>query len=96
MNPPYGHEIGSWIDKLAYSYEIGDVVEAIALVPARTDTAWFRRLRRYPRCFIFGRLSFSGAGTAPFPSVAFYLGNDLARFVASFGDIGDVFTLVDL
>jgi len=95
MNPPYGREIDDWVQKLAEEYEAGNVIEAVALVPARTDTAWFRRLRQYVRCFIFGRLSFSDSGTAPFPSVAVYLGDHVEGFVATFGDIGDVYQVIE-
>jgi DNA N-6-adenine-methyltransferase (Dam)/Protein of unknown function (DUF3102) len=52
LNPPYGRQIDGWIDKLVAEYESGSVTEAIALVPARTDTAWFRRLDRFPICFV--------------------------------------------
>lgn len=95
MNPPYGRTIGDWVDKLVSEYESGAVVEAIALVPARTDTEWFKRFRRYPRCFVFGRLSFSNSGTAPFPSVAVYLGKNLPTFLVEFSSIGDTFQLVE-
>jgi hypothetical protein len=67
LNPPYGHEIDDWIAKLVAEHEAGRVTEAIALVPARVDTEWFRRLDPFPRCFVFGRLTFANAGTpAPF------------------------------
>ncbi len=49
MNPPYGREIGAWVEKLAHEYEAGRVTEAIALVPARVDTAWWRRLPHVAR-----------------------------------------------
>ena len=94
MNPPYGRSIGDWLGKLVKDYEDGEVTEAIALTPARTDTVWFRRLRSYPRCFIWGRLRFSDANSAPFPSMAVYLGSRLNRFVKAFSDIGDVYALV--
>jgi hypothetical protein len=99
MNPPYGDEIGVWVAKLAWEFQAGNVTEAIALVPARTDTAWFRTLRKFPKCFIYGRLKFlSPTGTvnsAPFPSVAVYLGTDLARFANTFREIGDIYTLLE-
>ena len=92
MNPPYGRAIGSWVEKLDGHHRMGDVPEAIALVPARTDTAWFRVLREYPVCFLAGRLRFSGSSTgAPFPSGVFYLGLRLAAFAQQFTDIGDVY-----
>jgi hypothetical protein len=95
MNPPYGRVIGSWVEKLVLEYKAGRVPQAIALLPARTDTRWMARLRDYPRCFLRGRLKFSGhKNSAPFPSVVVALGCDLGKFVAAFGDIGDVYQLV--
>jgi phage N-6-adenine-methyltransferase len=92
MNPPYGKGIGAWVEKLAESHETGDVPEAIALLPARTDTVWLRRLRDYPRCFVSGRLKFSNADQgAPFPSVAVYLGKDVDLFTAAFAPLGDTY-----
>ncbi len=94
MNPPYGDEIINWVRKLKNEYETGGVTEAIALVPARTDTEWFRLLREYAKCFISGRLKFNDAlVSAPFPSVSIYLGSDIERFVKMFGDIGDIYVL---
>ena len=93
MNPPYGREIIKWIDKLCAEYENGGVTAGIALLPARTDTQWFRRLTRYPICLIHGRLHFTGhKSSAPFPSAVVYLGPLLSRFAGSFGAIGAVYT----
>ena len=47
MNPPYGDEIDAWVAKLCEEHQAGRVPEAIALVPARTDTEWFARLRDF-------------------------------------------------
>lgn len=95
MNPPYGDALPKWIAKLVKEFDRERVVEAVALVPSRTDTRWFRSLRAFPRCFIFGRLKFSGQGnSAPFPSMAVYLGNKTGRFVKAFSPIGDVFEVV--
>lgn len=92
MNPPYGREIADWVEKLCEEYESGRVSAAIALVPSRTDTEWFRRFAEYPRCFIWGRLKFGGGdNSAPFPSMAVYLGNDIEKFTEAFGVIGDVY-----
>lgn len=95
MNPPYGTEIVKWVKKLVLEHNQGDVNEAIALVPARTDTQWFSLMRAYPRCFIRGRLKFSGhENSAPFPSAVFYLGANRPRFVEIFSELGDVFERV--
>lgn len=96
MNPPYGREVVAWIEHLCTEYEAGRTTAAIALVAARTDTEWFRRLRNYPRCFIWGRLRFSNQeNSAPFPSMAVYLGPSLPAFLAAFADVGDVYEVVN-
>jgi hypothetical protein len=60
LNPPYGRAIGRWIGKLVDEFENGGVTQALALVPSRPDTRWFRMLRDYPRCFVSGRIRFAG------------------------------------
>ena len=94
MNPPYGREIREWVEKLNDEYNTGNIIEAITLLPARTDTAWFKILRNYPRCFIHGRLKFGNAkSSAPFPSVAIYLGVQQEKFEQVFSELGDVYVL---
>lgn len=70
-NPPYGRVIASWVRKCSEEAAKGALV--VALLPARTDTAWFhdyiyhkaREIR-----FIRGRLHFNESKTAaPFPSM---------------------------
>lgn len=99
LNPPYGREIDAWIEKLVAEHEAGRVTEAIALLPARVDTAWWQRLRDYPVCFVHGRLQFDGpesnGNSAPFPSAVVYMGDELPRFVAAFADIGDTWLRVE-
>jgi DNA N-6-adenine-methyltransferase Dam len=97
MNPPYGDVIGDWTKKLVSEYRAGRVTQALALVPARTDTQWFREFREFPRCFIIGRLKFGDAANgATFPSVVINLGCDHDRFLEVFGAIGDVYELAAL
>lgn len=89
MNPPYGDEVAAWVDRLVQAYEGEEIGEAIALLPARTDTNWFQPLKDHVLCFVKGRLRFSGAeNSAPFPSVVVYMGSDVERFKAVFSDIG--------
>ena len=78
MNPPYGRQIGKWVEKAWREAQAGATV--VCLLPARTDTKWFsvfwdHYLHR-PRHasdevrFLRGRLRFGGAKhCAPFPSV---------------------------
>ena len=89
VNPPYGHGvIGQWVNKLVGEYGAGRVTAAIALLPARTDTRWWRRLQPYPVAFVHGRLRFSGhTNSAPFPSALVYLGADVDRFATAFADM---------
>lgn len=69
MNPPYGAEIGRWVQKAFESSLFGATV--VCLLPARTDTRWWHNyvtlaseIRYLPR-----RLKFGGAAnSAPFPS----------------------------
>lgn len=68
-NPPYGREIGKWVEK-AYreNKEHGNTI--VMLLPARTDTKWFHEYiyHKADVRFIRGRLKFSGAKfNAPFP-----------------------------
>lgn len=53
-NPPYGRETAIWMKKLA------DHGDGIALVFARTDTAWFQAAasRATAVCFLAGRIKF--------------------------------------
>lgn len=92
MNPPYGREIAAWAKKLCHEWETGHVISAIALMPARTDTKWFRCFRDHPVCFVAGRLKFLGnKDPAPFPSALFYLGPDEAGFQYHFAAFGDIY-----
>jgi phage N-6-adenine-methyltransferase len=68
MNPPYGRAIAAWVAKAAQTAEGGGIV--VALLPARTDTAWWQDhvIGREIR-FIRGRLKFGDQeNSAPFPS----------------------------
>lgn len=67
-NPPYGDGIGAWVRKCAK----GGAEIAVALLPARTDTAWFHDFiyNKAEIRFLRGRIKFVGADdSAPFPSM---------------------------
>lgn len=69
MNPPYGRQIGKWIQKAYESSLQGATV--VCLLPSRTDTKWFHDycLKGEIR-FIRGRLKFNHSkNSAPFPSM---------------------------
>lgn len=95
LNPPYGRGIGEWTEKLVREYKRGFVDEAIALLPARTDTKWWNGLAEYPVCLVAGRLKFNDCeGSAPFPSALVYLGDNWQEFRDAFGDIGLIYVPV--
>ena len=71
-NPPYGKEIGKWVEKC---HNESDGVIVVALLPARTDTRYFHD-HIYNKAkieFLKGRVKFIRAdgktGPAPFPSM---------------------------
>lgn len=69
-NPPYGREIGKWVEKAYKSYKDGSTV--VMLLPARTDTKWFHDFiyHKSEIRFIKGRLRFGDSkANAPFPSM---------------------------
>lgn len=69
MNPPYGREIGRWVEKARREAERGALV--VGLLPARTDTTWWLThvQGQADVRFLAGRLHFSGARAgATFPS----------------------------
>ncbi len=68
MNPPYGREIGKWM-QMAYESSLKGAT-VVCLVPARTDTAWWHEyVTRGEVRFVRGRLRFGSApSAAPFPS----------------------------
>ena len=68
VNPPYS-KLRKWVEKCIGEASRGKQV--LMLIPARTDTQAFKELWLHG-CefwFITGRLHFSGAGAAPFPSL---------------------------
>lgn len=71
-NPPYGREIGKWVQKAYNSALNGDADVVVMLLPARTDTRWFHEYiyNKAEIRFVKGRLKFGGsANSAPFPSM---------------------------
>ena len=68
MNPPYGRNIGQWIQKAYIASKNGATV--VCLLPSRTDTRWWHNYCMKGEIrFIRGRLKFGGSKTgAPFPS----------------------------
>lgn len=80
-NPPYGRQIGAWVEKAYTEATRGYTV--VLLIPARTDTQYFHDFiyRKAEIRFIRGRLKFTdeegnAKQSAPFPSmVVIYRGS---------------------
>lgn len=92
VNPPYGRDIKSWIQRCAIVGNSGEM-DVVALVPARVDTQWFDICWRANLiCFISGRLTFRGAiHPAPFPSALVLWTLDQSRsgqFIAETAHLG--------
>ncbi len=83
LNPPYGREIGRWVQKAFETAAAGSLV--VCLLPARTDTHWWHTyVTRGEVRFLRGRLRFEGgAHCAPFPSavVVFRPWSTPARYI---------------
>lgn len=76
LNPPYGREIGKWVQKAWEESQKPDTV-VVMLLPARTDTAWFHDYCKLGEItFVRGRLKFGGStNSAPFPSMVVVFDN---------------------
>jgi len=69
MNPPYGRQIGGWIEK-AYKESLKGAI-VVCLIPARTDTKYWHNyiFGKAQVFFLRGRVKFGdGKNSAPFPS----------------------------
>lgn len=78
MNPPYGRQIGRWMEKAYKSSLVGATV--VCLVPSRTDTAWWHdyAMRASKITYIRGRIKFVGAKHgAPFPCAIVVFGQHI-------------------
>ncbi|MGQ0620903.1 MAG: DNA N-6-adenine-methyltransferase [Panacagrimonas sp.] len=69
MNPPYGREIGAWVEK-AYRSAKENGATVVCLLPARLDTRWWHDYcAKGEVLFVRGRLKFGGSkNAAPFPN----------------------------
>jgi phage N-6-adenine-methyltransferase len=69
MNPPYGREIATWVEK-AYKSAKESGATVVCLLPARVDTKWWHNYCANGEVhFLKGRLKFGNATNgAPFPS----------------------------
>lgn len=95
LNPPYGRGItGKWVEK-AYTESLRGV-KTVLLLPARTDTKWYRICHEKASeiYFIQGRLKFKGAkDSAPFPSMVVVFDRNIqlpARRISLMNSKGEV------
>lgn len=77
MNPPYGREVGKWIEK---AYNESNYTKIVCLVFSKTDTIWWHEyvMKATEIRYIKGRLSFKRSdgfiGRASFPSAIVIFG----------------------
>jgi len=83
LNPPYGRGLRRWARKALQEIQTGRVSRIILLVPARTETIWFKELVQSNFCsyvdFLGSRIRFGGHETndpAPFPSAVIVLDHE--------------------
>ncbi|NET44735.1 MAG: hypothetical protein F6K15_23880, partial [Okeania sp. SIO2B3] len=96
INPPYSCP-GKWIEKLISEVNDSNVTEAIALLPASTDTKWFAPLWNQPICFWKGRIKFLDTNYQPkLPArqshCLVYWGENADKFNEVFSKYGEVKT----
>lgn len=75
INPPYS-QIDKWVDFAINNFANDNMI--VLLIPARTDTKYFKKLYEFKCEFIFitGRLHFNDLkSAAPFPSLLVFLNN---------------------
>lgn len=96
INNPYSRPT-PWALKLIASYNSGDVTAALLLCNARTGAKWYHELaQQFWRCERRKRIRFwgpgtrGGAGNGRMDSAYFYVGDNVARFIAVYGDVGRI------
>ena len=73
VNPPYGREIGKWVEKSYNEAKKG--AKVVMLIPSRTDTNWFHDFiyNKAEIRFLKGRIRFlqnkKELNAAPFPTM---------------------------
>lgn len=82
LNPPYGREVGKWVDKLEEEWRSCHIKNAIILIHAKTDTKWFGKIADMAAemCCWRGRIAFQSPygknGKGTFPSLLILLSTD--------------------
>jgi len=101
MNPPYNKSRiqNKFVDRFLHELSLGRIGRAVILLASRTDTKWYQKLYRYPRCHVRGRLKFLKPGPngpvergpATFPSVIFGVGIDPSLFWGAYHHLGGIY-----
>lgn len=94
VNPPYGRQLGRWVQKCADEAARG--AEVVLLCPARPGTRWWRagvlQGRAARVCFLFGRPRFLLGGSeiagSTFDVAVIYWGAQAERFSSAFAQAG--------
>jgi len=96
LNPPF-NAVGPWISKVLTEAQGGRLKQAVMIVRAATEAAWFQPLWDHPLCFVRGRPRFAPGPGAPDPKnrphiavVIVGIGVDTDRFVEVFRWMGRV------
>ncbi|MDY6936931.1 MAG: DNA N-6-adenine-methyltransferase [Cyanobacteriota bacterium] len=85
VNPPYGRTLKDWVAKCHHEATTGNTQTIVALIPARTDTAYWHDYIANQAAIVFlrGRLSFGNTGeSAPFPSALIVWGGETEKLQA--------------
>jgi hypothetical protein len=94
--PPRDADVSTWIDYLLAQHREKTCTEAVLLVDAATERAWFQSLWRYPICFTDHKVEFltaNGKTKQLVTGSAFvYLGAHVQRFQTAFREIGTTVT----
>src|SRR5438132_421161 len=106
LNPPYGKTLqggGSNLETftryLVNQHLIGNVSQAVLLIPVNTATSWFPILWEHPTCFPGFRIRFQTeqgpSDGAAFGTCFVYFGVNEQRFTDVFGKFGRVVRAID-
>lgn len=100
LNPPYGREedggstVAKWVHKVVTAYLTHEIEQAVILINATADRAWFDELWPFPVCFVGKRIKFYGPNNTngnPTVGNAFvYLGENVPGFVEEFEQYGPI------
>lgn len=100
VNPPWNN-IGPWVEKAFAEYQAGHCTEVIMLLPARTETRWYRQLSKEAlTCQPDYRINYMQANEQgelhlvkgiAHASHYFYIGENWGKFQRVFEKIGGIY-----